>query len=198
MSGTEPAEVRTRIMAATIACAERQGVGGFSMEDVAREAAVSRTTIYRYFPEGRSQLLSETVYWEVGRFWSRLADAVVALPSLEDRLVAGLLIGRRMINKSRILTNLGDPDIGELLEAAQPTEPLVQEVIRSYMRAQLDEEKAAGRVRGSVDLEVAADYLSRMTLSWMGNSPGLDLSDDHNVRRFVRTQFLAGILVPAT
>lgn len=182
-------------MTAATRCAERCGVVGFSMEDVANEAEMSRTTIYRYFPEGRAQLLTETVSWEIGRFWSRLAEAVMELPTFEDRLVAGLVIGRKMMAKSLILANLDDPGISELLEAAQPAESLVQSVIRAYMRSQLDDEAAAGRVREGVDLDSAADYLSRMTLSWMGNSPGLDLSDDSTVRRFVQTQFLGPFLI---
>lgn len=186
-------DARSRIMTAAIRCAEANGVGGFSMEDVASAASVSRTTIYRYFPDGRSQLITETVTWEIGRFWSRLADAVAALPSLEDRLVAGLVMGRKMMAKSTILANLRDPDLGELIEAAQPSETLVHEVIRAYMFDQLESERHAGRVRAGVDLATTSDYLARMTLSWMNNSPGLDLGDDSAVRSVVRTQFLGAV-----
>lgn len=188
-------DLRSRIMGATTRCAEINGVRGFSMEDVAAEASVSRATIYRYFPDGRSQLMAETVTWEVGRFWSRLADAVASYPTLEDRLVAGLVIGRKLMAKSRILANLADPDVRELLEAAQPSESLVHGVIRAFMRSQLEEELDAGRLRVDIELETASDYLARMTLSWMGNSPGLNLADEPSVRRLVRSQFMGALSV---
>ncbi|MEI2638163.1 MAG: TetR/AcrR family transcriptional regulator [Microthrixaceae bacterium] len=190
MSGQDS---RTRIMAATVRCAAEQGVRGFSLEDVAAAASLSRTTIYRYFPDGRDQLLSDTIRWEVGNFWARLADAVEHLPTLEDRLVAGLVIGRKLMAKSRILANLADPDVKELIEAAQPTESLIRDVIRSYMQAQIEAEIAAGRLKSKVPVELSADYLARMAFSWMGNSPNLDLSNEDEVRRLVQVQFLAAL-----
>lgn len=164
------------------------------MADVANVAGVSRTTIYRYFPDGRSQLLSEAATWEIARFWARLAEVVEGYSTLEDRLVAGLVVGRRMMARSRILRNLNGSDVADLLEAAQPAESLVRTVIRSYMRTHLDDESNAGRIRPGLDLDMAADYLARMSLSWIANSPELDLDDETAVRHVVRTQFLAGVL----
>lgn len=62
-----PVDVRERIMFAAVRCVERGGVRDVSMEAVAAEAGLSRTTIYRHFPGGRSQLVSETATWEVAR-----------------------------------------------------------------------------------------------------------------------------------
>lgn len=180
-------------MEAAITCAREKGVRGFSLEDVALEAGLSRSTIYRYFPEGRSQLFEETVTWEIGRFWERLALAVADLPTLEDRLVAGLVIGRKLMAKSTILNNLRDPELLDLVEAAQPAEPLVHGVIREYMLGLLRDEQIDGRLVASLDLEFAADYLMRMSISWMNNPAGVDLTDDATARKVVREQFLAGI-----
>jgi AcrR family transcriptional regulator len=190
----QPAEVRNRIMEAAIVCVERTGMRGFSLEDVAAEAGLSRTTIYRYFPGGRSQLVEQTATWEIARFWGRLAAAVEPLPTLEDRLVAGLVIGRKLMGKSRILANLMDPELLELTEAVQPSEPLIHGVIRDYMCDLLAQEELAGRLRPGMTPERGADYLMRMTLSWMGSPAGVDLTDDEQTRRVIRTQFLAGVL----
>ena len=187
---------RERIMLATIRCVERDGVRGFSLEDVAGEAGVSRTTVYRHFPEGRAQLVQETATWEVGRFWTRIATAVADQPTLEDRLVEGFLMGNRMIRSSRIMANLMDPDLDELVSALRPAEPLVHSVIVDYLRALLVEEAAAGRLRPGTDPGEAADYLARMILSVMGSPAGVDLADPVATRDLVRRQFLAGIVTP--
>lgn len=180
-------------MLATIECAERSGVRGFSLEDVAAAAGMSRTSIYRYFPGGRSQLVEQTATWEVARFWGRLADAVEGLPTMEERLVAGLVIGRKVMQKSRILANLMDSELQELVAAVQPAEPLIHGVIREYMREMLLEEVGEGRVPLEVDVDLAADYLTRMTLSWLGSPAGVDVTDESVARQVVRQQFLAGI-----
>lgn len=185
--------IRERIMRGALRCVEREGVSGFSLEDVAREAGVSRTSIYRHFPDGRSQLVEETATWEVGRFWARLADAVAALPTLEDRLVTGLVMGTRMIHRSSIMANLVEPDIDELASALRPAEPLVLAVMRDYMAELLEQERVAGRVRDGVDVAEAADYLTRMILSHMASPAGVDLTDEAHARSVVRREFLAGI-----
>jgi hypothetical protein len=125
-----------------------------------------------------------------------LATAVQDLPTLEDRLVAGLVIGRKVMTRSRILSNLMDPDLAELIAAVQPSEPLVHGVIRDYMRSALEEEAAAGHLRDGTDLDAAAEYLMRMTLSWLGSPAGVDLTDERQARTVVQTQFLAGIVLP--
>jgi AcrR family transcriptional regulator len=187
-------ELRTRIMEATLASAEDAGVRGFSLEDVATRAGVSRTTIYNHFPGGRSQLVEQTATWEIARFWGRLAEAVQALPTLEDRLVAGLVIGRKVMTRSRILANLMDPDLQVLLAAVRPSEPIIHGVIRDYMRDALADELATGTLREGTDIEAASDYLMRMLLSWLGSPAGVDITDEAEARRVVRSQFLVGIL----
>jgi len=182
-------------MAAAIRCVEASGVKAVSLEDVASEAGLSRTTIYRHFPGGRNQLMQETATWEVGRFWRRLAEAVADLPSMEDRVVAGLVIGTKLIRKSRIMSNLMDPDLDELVSALRPSESLVHQVIRDYMRDLLETEGRRGRLQPGVDPNEAADYVTRMILSALGSPAGWDLTDAGQTRRLVRTQILPGVIV---
>ncbi|KLR60272.1 transcriptional regulator, TetR family [Actinobacteria bacterium IMCC26207] len=194
----EVEETRERIMQAAVRCAEASSVGGFSLEDVAASAGVSRTTIYRYFPGGRPQLVQETATWEIARFWARLAEAVEDLPTLEEQLVAGLVIGRKLIQKSQLLENMVESEMLELVTAVQPSEPLVHGVIRDYMRDLLIKEQVAGRLRPGMTPELGADYLMRMTLSWMASPTGLDLSDQVATHSVIRTQFLAGVLIDSS
>lgn len=185
-------------MAAAIRCVARDGVRSVSMEAVAAEVGLSRSTLYRYFPGGRSQLVSETPTWEVGRFWRRLAEAVDDLPTMEDRLVAGLVLGTKLIRRSTIMANLLEPELDELVSALRPTETIVHQVIRDYLREMLEVEAAHERLRPGVDTSEAADYLTRMILSYLGSPAGWDLTDREQTRRLVRTEFLGGIVRPPT
>ncbi len=190
--GVDPGP-REQIMAATVACVTRSGVQGVSLAEVAAEADVSRTTVYRYFPGGRPQLLEETTTWELARFWGRLGEVVEAESSLEDRLVTGLVVGRTVMDRSPILSNLMEADVAELLAAVRGSEPLIQSVIRGYLRDALLAELAAGTLRDGVDVDLASDYLTRMVLSWLGSPAGTDLTDPAATRAVVRRELLAGI-----
>lgn len=44
-------DARQRIVVATYACVSRRGIAKTTVEDAAREAGVSRATVYRAFPE---------------------------------------------------------------------------------------------------------------------------------------------------
>lgn len=187
-------DARERILAAAVACVEEHGVRTLSLEQVAAKAGASRTTIYRYFPGGRSQLMEEAATWEVARFWQRVAIAVADEPSIEDRLTTGLIIGRKVMNRSPIMTNLMDSEVQELISALEPSEPLIQALVRGYIEETLTEEAAAGRLREGVDVELAADYLCRMVLSWLASPGEVDLTDEATTRELVRTQLLAGLL----
>ena len=70
---------RERILEATYACIARYGMAKTTVEDAAREARMSRATVYRYFPGGKEQLLLETVGWEASRF-SRRSRTIMPLP----------------------------------------------------------------------------------------------------------------------
>jgi hypothetical protein len=93
------------------------------------------------------------------------------------------------------MSNLNATEIEELAIALRPSEALVHEVIRSYLRDLLAEEQVAGQVRADLDVSEAADYLARMLLSVLGAPVGRDLSDEIATRDLVRTQFLGGIAV---
>ncbi|MEZ5239522.1 MAG: hypothetical protein R2716_11470, partial [Microthrixaceae bacterium] len=156
----------------------------------------SRTSIYRHFPGGRQQLVAETATWEVGRFWAGLAEAVAGIDSLEERLVRGLTLGAEQIRGSRIMANLMDPELDELIDALQPAQPLVQAVMTDYMLELLHSERRAGRLVDGVDLDSAADYLTRMIVSVMTSPAGVDLTDERTTRELVRREFTAGIVAP--
>lgn len=191
MTGDGP---RERILAAAVRCAARNGVQRFSLEDVANEADLSRATLYRQFPGGRDQLVQEAATWEVARFWAKVAEGVEAEATLEDRLTVGIVTGAELIRQSPIMANLGEDEVAELATALRPSEPLVHEVIRSYLRNLLEREDRAGRLRPGTDVAEASDYLTRMVLSVLSAPVGRDLTDEAAVRELVRTQFVGGIV----
>lgn len=185
-------DARERIMDAVVVCADRVGLAGFALEDVAVEAGSSRATIYRYFTGGREQLIRETVTREVGRFWAELAEVVAEHPDVESRLVFGIMAASSRIRGYDLLQRLLDAEPEEILSALLSSEPLVHQVLRDYVRDLLD----SPDLLADVDLDEAADYVTRMLLAHIGTAGRWAIDNEDEVRRLVRTQFLAGVIAP--
>ena len=96
-------DTRSHLLAATLACVERWGLAKTTIEDVAAEAGLSRATVYRYFPGGREQLISETITWEVAGFFARVAQEVAAEPTVAGQIRRGLMFGHRAIVEHKLL-----------------------------------------------------------------------------------------------
>lgn len=86
-----PSPQRIRIVDGALACVARQGVAKTTVEDVAREAGLSRATVYRAFPDGKDSLLAAVVDTEVARLFSALGAKMGESSNLSDVLVGGMV-----------------------------------------------------------------------------------------------------------
>lgn len=187
---TLPVRPRDAVLAATVECAGRVGLGRVTVEEVARDAGVSRATVYRWFPGGRDQLVDEAITWEVGRFLRRLVDAVAGAPDLASRLERGIVFAHQAIEHHQVLRRVLEIEPGGLLPQLRDTAPLILAVIRGYLVPLLRQE----RLRAGVDADDAADYLARMILSFIGGPGRWRLDDPRQVAELVSTHFLAGVI----
>lgn len=183
------ASARERILEATYACVARYGISKTTVEDVAREARLSRATVYRHFPGGKDELVAETIRWETGRFFIRLAEAVVGAKGLAELLEEALLFAHRAIEEHSVLQRVLQTEPELLLPQLSVDNERVLGWIRSFLQSALDRHG----VPEGVDPAAAADYLSRMVLSFIAAQGRWDLTDRSSVRELVRTELLAGL-----
>lgn len=190
MTDEAPPDTRTRILEGALHSVERLGLAKTSLEDVAQTAGLSRATIYRYFPGGRDQVITETVTWEVENFLERIAGVVEQLGTIDEKLQAALLIGHRAIGDHLLLQQLLSTEPQELFRELAEVGPLMRTAIAEYIAEQL----RAERLQPGVDVDQVSDYCSRLFLSYIGSHGANDLSDPAAVARIVETQVLAGVL----
>ncbi|MHB8663350.1 MAG: TetR/AcrR family transcriptional regulator [Acidimicrobiales bacterium] len=184
--------VRTRILAATYACIARYGLAKTTMEDAAREAGLSRATVYRHFPGGRDELVREVIAWETGRFFLTLAEAVHGIRDFADLLEEGLLFAHAAIEEHELLQKILQTEPERLLPTLTVESDRMRHLIAAFLVPYLHDEP---RLRSGLDAPAAADYVARMLISWIGSPGRWDLTDRAQVHTLVQTEFLAGILV---
>jgi AcrR family transcriptional regulator len=83
-------DVQRQLVAAAVVCIARWGVAKTSLDDIAREAGVSRATVYRALPGGKDRLLAVVLDHEVGRFFHEVDADLAAADDLSDLLTRGI------------------------------------------------------------------------------------------------------------
>ena len=185
--------VRQRLVEAAYACVSRHGMAKTTVEDVARQAGLSRATAYRAFPGGREEILAATVAWAVTDFFLRLQEKVAGADGLEEVMERGLAFARRSIVEHEVLQRvmLTEPD--RLLPALTVESNRIRDGIALFLAPYLAERGVAP----GVDVAEAADVLARMVLSYISAPGRWDLDDPAQVSRLVRSELLAGVVAPA-
>jgi AcrR family transcriptional regulator len=189
---TALADVRLRIIEGTYACVARQGIAATSIEEAAREAGISRATVYRYFPGGRDELISAVITWETLRFFARLADAVGDARDIETLLVEAVMFAHRAIAGHAVLQKVLDAEPGLLLPKLTVESAHLIELVGLWL---------AGRLEGhglpaGLAARDAADFVARMLLSFIGSPGRWDLADREQVATLVRSEMIAGLVLP--
>ncbi len=183
-------DARSRILAATVVCLGRYGIAKTTVDDAAREAGVARATVYRHFADGREQLIAEAITWAVAQFFNDLAEAVADAPDFPTLLERALVHAHRAVDQHEVLQKVLETEPERLLPQLTRSAPLVQAAVSGYFAERLESEVLCP----GVDAEQAADWLSRMGLSFIISGGMWDLTDPVEVRRLVREELLVGIL----
>lgn len=179
--------MRDRLLAATYRCIARSGLARTTVEDAAREAGMSRATVYRWFPGGREQLLAETIAWETDQFFVRLAEEVGSAPSVTEVVSRAIVSGRRWIEEHEVLQHLLATEPGAIMpamtEEVRNLVPAIGRFVESYLV-----------LEGIPDPGPAGEYVARMVVSHIASPGRWDLADPAQVDELVRTEVLAGLL----
>ena len=183
-------EQRERILEATYACVARWGLSKTTVEDAARQAGLSRATVYRYFPGGRDELVDAVVSWQYLIFFGRLYEEVHGAESLEEVLERGLVFARRSILEHEVLQKVlqTEPDvlIPKLTVETNRTVGLISGFLVPYLHEH--------GLSDGLEVHEAADFLSRMILSYIASPGHWDLADPDQARALVRTELLPGVV----
>jgi AcrR family transcriptional regulator len=185
-------EAERRLVAAALACIARWGLRKTSLDDIAREAGVSRATVYRVFPGGKDRLVEVVVCHEAGRFFHAMHAELTAAETLEELLVTGLTSTLRLVADDDVLAAVirHEPEL-VLPHFAFHQLGRVLDLAVVLCRPHLERFLPAAEVRP------AAELLARVVLTFgFRASAWVDPRDPASIRRLVRTYLLPALTTP--
>jgi AcrR family transcriptional regulator len=178
-----------RIVDAALRCVARWGVNKTTLDDVAREAGLSRATVYRLIPGGKDGLMELVARVEITEFFQALAQRLDAATELEGLLVTGMTeAGRRIRNHPALQFVLTyEPEI-VLPRLAFSQMDRVLRLAGAFATPYL------ARFVPAEEAPSAAEWVIRIILSYAScPAEGVDITDEESVRRLVRTYLLPGL-----
>ena len=180
-----------RVAEAALACIAEHGVRAVSVERIAVEAGVSRASVYRWFPGGRTDVLLAAGYREMERFFSILDPRLTRAETLDDVLAEGLATTVAFLRESRPLHALLEHE----------PELVFPHLAFDRMGTAFDLAASVAlhhvhRFLGEPDARRAIELVARLALSHtLSPSADLDVADVDVARRLVH-RFVTPGLVP--
>ncbi len=177
------------------ACFERYGIKKTTMEDIAKEAGVSRPTVYRHFAD-RETLMLAVVMRRARSLIAKAQAFIRRQKTFEDQLVEGLLFLVRTGRSDPFVRLIVNPEnlefAQEILGSTDATVDLTHEMWEPILKDAVER----GELDPALDFYSIAAWLTHVELILVGR---LDLTpDDAEVREMLRTFLLPAFVSSRT
>jgi AcrR family transcriptional regulator len=185
-------EARNRILDAASRCFDRVGVHKTTLADVAREAKVTRTTLYRHF-ENRDAIVVGVMLRETRYFRDRILEATSGIEDVGEFIVEGILFCLREAPRRRLHIYLFEGEASILMGKLFLTSEQLFEIGVELLRPLFEPAREKGLLRDGIDLPTLLDWTSRITISYM-TTPSLRIEDAEEMRQVLRRLLLPAVM----
>jgi AcrR family transcriptional regulator len=149
---------------AALACIAAYGVRKTSLSDVAEQAGVSRSTVYRAFGD-KEGLLNAVAAAEMARFLGELDRAVPWEASLADALEHAIAFTMRYLNDHAAFQRIFRHEPEELIDVVLERPVEDDRSVHHLLRSAAAERLKATRYQFRVPTDQAAEWMLRVALS---------------------------------
>lgn len=116
LTAPEYNETQQKIIDAAIRCVKQWGIEKTNLNDIAKEAGVTRPTVYNYFPN-RHDVIRIALLQSGYHFAKRLMTHINSFDTLEDRLIESLVFALEELPKEPYLTIITQTDMSSHVNA---------------------------------------------------------------------------------
>jgi AcrR family transcriptional regulator len=182
-------DTRELIVESAFICFGRQGLDKATIVDIAKQAGVSRSTIYEYFGD-KAAIIEACAEHASERFYREMSKAMAQGDSLEDKLSNAAVFvtqARRVIASEKYF----DEDAVSLL-LTKDAAVLLRECV-DFFAPYLSAARLTGEVRKDLDVEAAGEWFARILFSLFSTpSSTLNMDDPEVAAEFVRAHLVRG------
>jgi AcrR family transcriptional regulator len=180
-----------RIVDAAEACIRRWGIRRMSMNDVAREAGVSRGSVYRYFAD-RGALVQAVLERTSERQIATAEPAIRRRRTLAGKVAEAAAFIRAHVDDDLSLGLRERPDEPGLATIRLAQGRTLERWVDFWV-PYLSDARDRGEVRRDLDVTEAAEWIMRILISFVTvRSITFDLTDPEQVRRYVEDYLVRG------
>ncbi len=185
-------DVRSTILRAAERCIQRHGIRKTTMDDIAREAKISRPSVYRYFSD-REDLLLALMNDHSRALIDKAVRFIDQYPTLEEGLVEGLVYLAEHGHRdefTRFLASLDDSEFGRRVASTDAFATLTGEFWNPFF----DAAEKRGQLRPGLDRHEVHVWLGNVGLILMSILEREELPNPAAMRSLIR-QFVVPAFV---
>lgn len=185
----QAADTRELIVESAFTCFGKQGLDKATIVDIAKQARVSRSTIYEYFSD-KAAIVEACAEHASQQFYREMTTAMSRGSTLEDKLSRAAVFvtqARRTIASEKYF----DEEAISLL-LTKDARVLLRECVE-FFAPYLSAARLTGEVRKDLDVEAAGEWFARILFSLFSTpSSTLDMDDPDVAAEFVRAHVVRG------
>jgi AcrR family transcriptional regulator len=182
-----------RILEAAEACFARYGFQKTSMEDIAREAGLSRRSVYRHFPD-KSALFNQVAEGRTRIFLDEIVRRTAELEGLSAQIEEVSRLTSRFIRDDPISAALLRVDPDSLARMVTTEARGLLGMAMEAIIPLIETARHRGEVRADLDVARSAEWIARMVFSLAATpSVTFDIDDPEQTAAFIREFLLDGL-----
>jgi AcrR family transcriptional regulator len=188
---------RQAILRAAERCVEHYGIRKTTMEDVAREAGISRPSVYRYFGDRRDLLVAVAID-HAQRLTEKARQFIERQPTFEDGLAGGILYLATHGRRDEFARYLYPVDEAMPIADRASISEIFADVAGQFWDPFLDAAEASGELRSGLDRSEIHLWLSQVGLVVIAM---LDIKPewkDADYRQFLQTFVIPAFVEPSS
>jgi len=193
MGNTGKKSATERAMVAAITCFCQVGISNSSMEDIATEAGMARSTLYRYFKD-KDELIIAVMEQEAVSLAKELAIKIPIKKSFSEFIIEGMLLALIYVPEHPVLGKMFAPDLLATSSRIVLMTNHLSQVGIDVIKPVIDAARLAKRVPQGLSAEYLMDWLIRVLFSLL-TMPS-DITQTYEQKRKLLESMLLPALLP--